>query len=165
MDRDERDLLEKQLAQKAAWSTMNREDLQDWRNCEFTNKYRGHKGKTLIVWEHTNSEPKILDVFKVTELVVSLVDGYSVYFENEDCEEFEITHTPVRLGKYNFFLHVPYMQDTQYLPNKGGTANVLRFPFVVRQKGRPKLPVLGEVYLMDVIDFVSSFPQFADRKF
>lgn len=165
MQKDERDQLEKKLAHKAAWRGLDPEDFKDWKDCGFTIKYRGHSGKTFVVWQCTGAEPKILDVYKVSDFNACLQDGLWANLADDKSNEQLVDHTPARLGGYDIFVHIPFIQDMQYLPNHNETANVLRFPLIFKQTGRPRSLVVNSVYLTDVVDLVSIFPQFTDRKF
>lgn len=165
MKPEERDALEKRLAQAAAWRDLDFEDLAEWKGCAFTSKYRCHSGKTFLVWKAQSDEPKVLDIYKVTNFGASLIHGFVTTLTDEFGEEHVVTHTPARLASHKVFMHIPYMQEMQYLPNANNSAKVLRFPLVVRQQGRPASLAAGGSYLTDVVDFVRLFPQFTDRKF
>jgi hypothetical protein len=165
MEKEERDQIEKKLAHDTAWRTLNFIDLQDWKTCAYTQKYRGHSGKTFIIWKNAAAGPSILDVYKVSKFAADLATGLQATLTNEFGDDCVVTHAPTRLDSYTAFIHIPFIQDMQFLPNQNHTAKVLRFPLVVRQAGRPKAMVPNETYLTDVVDFVSLFPQFADRKF
>lgn len=165
MEKEERDALEKRLSARAAWADLTSTDLRCWQSCGFTIKYRGHNGKTFVIWKKLEGEPTILDVYKITDFQANFEEGLYTFLENEHGQEQEIKHSPVRLGGYDIFVHIPFMQDMQYLPNRAETTNVLRFPLVFKQSGRPRSIAKGVIYLTDVTDFIDIFPQFADRKF
>lgn len=165
MLKEERDLIEKRLAQRAAWAELGPEDLKKWQACGYTVKYRAHSAKTFLIWKNTEGEPTIVDVYKINDFQADFSGGLWTCMENEHGVEHEIGHNPSRIGDYNVFVHIPYIQNMQYLPNQTESAYVLRFPLVFRQHGRPRSLARNETYLTDVTDFVSIFPQFADRKF
>jgi hypothetical protein len=165
MEKEERDQIEKRLAHDTAWRNLEFTDLQDWKTCLYTQKYRGHSGKTFIVWKNTSTGPSILDVYKVTKFSADLAKGFQITLTNEFGEDCVVTHTPTKLSDYIAFIHIPFIQDMQFLPNPNNTAKVLRFPLIIRQAGRPKSMIPNESYVADVVDFVALFPKFADRKF
>lgn len=163
----DRRYLERSLALKAAAQHLTPRDYADWRLYGFTHRSLCHYNKVFAVWRQTPEGPVVIDSITVTEISVDSIDGFAVRIRNAAGEHQWLCHKPDRLFHLPVFAHIPFMPDITFLPRqeKGDIESMqLKFPIVYKTAGNPDRLVNGLVYLTQVGEFRSTYPQFADLR-
>lgn len=160
---DQRLFIERSLASQSADISLSPSDSVLWHTAGFTARTLCHYDKIFVVWRQFLDKPEVIDSIHVRDVDVTTKDGFAVCVETDTDEQW-ITHMPSRIGNHHIFCHVPYLTDITYMPGPNPDKMVLRFPLVFKTASNPRFLVEGDVYVSQLSEFRTTYPEHKDLK-
>ena len=134
------ELLDKQLAFKAAHEALTDEELCNWRACQHTFRTFVHYDKLFVAWEYRDGEPHIIGSLRFLEPSIHQETGVDiqVLVKHEGLtSEVSVSHEPVPLFDSRVFCHVPFVITGFYTPHLNTGRLTLRLPVVFKTEAKP----------------------------
>jgi hypothetical protein len=139
-----------------------------WNSLASTHRVYLGIGRTLLVWQYIQGEPKPVYAVTATSTGLSFAEGLHVNLESKDFK-FKASHIPKRLPNTYCFLWIPMFSECRWAPldyDRSDDDKYCTVPVCIKMASNAiKDLTEGHYYVSSVTQFRQNWPQFRDLKF
>lgn len=138
------------------------DDIDLYGACANTRVEQCYRGRSLIVYEIVDREPKVLDRFVVQDYQCNERDGATTEIRSDSGETLAVGFAPVRLLDYDILLWLPLHSKLRWSASasqlrKDIFSGSLAFPMCVRTRSRLHLRERGVHYCETGVNYAREF--------